>query len=113
METTLPTTAHHLLLCSSCHANWDKDMKKETPTVTLTKEDFGIHDPVDHPSHYLDRVPGIEAIDVTLHFNFNVGNAIKYLWRHGLKGDAVEDLRKAVWYIENEIERIKTYDLQD
>lgn len=39
------------------------------------------------------------------HFNFNVGNALKYLWRAGLKGDAIEDLKKAAWYVNREIER--------
>ena len=39
--------------------------------------------------------------------NFCIGNAMKYLWRAGLKGDAVEDLKKAVWYIEREIKRLE------
>ena len=38
--------------------------------------------------------------------NFCVGNAIKYLWRAGLKGEQIEDLRKARWYIDREIARI-------
>lgn len=61
---------------------------------------------VDHPSHY-NQINGIECIDVVEHFNFNVGNAIKYLWRAGLKGDAIEDLEKAAWYCQREIERVK------
>ncbi len=60
-------------------------------------------DPVNHPSHYTDVVPGIECIDVTEHFSFLRGNAIKYLWRAGAKGDAVQDLHKAAWYIAREI----------
>lgn len=60
-------------------------------------------DPVNHPTHYTDVVPGIECIEVVKHFSFTRGNAIKYLWRAGAKGDVVEDLRKAVWYIESEI----------
>lgn len=39
--------------------------------------------------------------------SFNAGNVIKYIWRHGEKGDAVEDLRKAIWYVEREIQRIE------
>ena len=65
------------------------------------------YDPVNSPAHYKDRVPGIEAIEVTENFNFNVGNALKYLWRHGMKGDPVQDLEKAVWYIQREIKRLK------
>jgi Protein of unknwon function (DUF3310) len=60
-------------------------------------------DAVNHPSHYTDVVPGIECIDVTEHFSFLRGNAIKYLWRAGAKGDAVQDLHKAAWYIAREI----------
>lgn len=61
---------------------------------------------VDHPVHYTSHPSGVECITVTEAFNFNVGNAIKYLWRAGLKNDAVEDLRKAAWYIEREIKRL-------
>ena len=61
---------------------------------------------VDHPPHYLAHPSGVECIAITEHFNFNVGNAIKYLWRAGLKGDAVTDLRKARWYVDREIERV-------
>jgi hypothetical protein len=67
------------------------------------------HDPVNHPSHYTTSdatCPGcertIECIDVVRHLSFNIGNAIKYLWRYKMKnGD--EDLRKAIWYIKNEL----------
>ena len=62
---------------------------------------------VNHPDHY-NQVPGIECIDVVEYFDFNRGNAIKYIWRAGLKSkDAITDLRKAIWYLEREIERIK------
>lgn len=66
-----------------------------------------MNDNVKHPSHYTDRVPGIECIQVTQHFNFNRGNAIKYIWRAGLKGDEIEDLKKAIQYLEFEIARIE------
>lgn len=62
---------------------------------------------VDHPSHYNNHPSGVECIDVIEHFNFNVGSAIKYLWRAGLKtNDPTEDLQKAAWYCQREIERI-------
>lgn len=63
-------------------------------------------DNIDHPPHYNDHPSGIECIQVTRWFNFNLGNAIKYIWRAGLKGNAVEDLKKAAWYINDEILRI-------
>lgn len=70
---------------------------------------------VDHPAHYTSDPSGVECIQVTRHRNFCIGNAIKYLWRAGLKDDParpgvekqVEDLRKAVWYIEDEIARLE------
>lgn len=64
-------------------------------------------DPVNHPPHYTDHPSGIECIRVTEHLNFCIGNAVKYLWRAGRKGDPVQDLRKAVWYIEREISRLQ------
>lgn len=63
-------------------------------------------DAVDHPKHYNSHPAGIECIDVVEHLSFNVGNAIKYLWRAGLKTESpIEDLEKAIWYIRREIER--------
>ena len=66
-------------------------------------------DPINHPPHYTTHPSGVECIEIIEHFNFCVGNAIKYLWRAGLKGDAIDDLRKARWYIDREIER-RTHD---
>jgi hypothetical protein len=65
-----------------------------------------MHDPVNNPAHYTEHPSGIECIQVTEHLSFCVGNAIKYLWRADLKhDDAIEDLKKAAWYINREIER--------
>jgi hypothetical protein len=64
-------------------------------------------DPVNHPEHYMNHPSGVECIQVTEHMNFCIGNAVKYLWRAGFKGDAVEDLKKARWYIEREINRLE------
>lgn len=62
-------------------------------------------DQVNHPSHYTSHPSGIECIQVTEHMGFNLGNAIKYVWRADLKADALEDLRKAIWYINREIQK--------
>lgn len=64
------------------------------------------HDPVNHPKHYTEHPSGVECIEITEHFNFNKGNAMKYIWRSADKGKEVEDLRKARWYIDREIARI-------
>jgi len=66
-----------------------------------------VSDPVHHPQHYTSHPSGVECIEVTEHMNFCVGNAMKYLWRAGLKNDAIEDLEKAKWYIDRELQRIK------
>lgn len=60
-----------------------------------------------NPSHYKQHLSGVECIDITEHLDFCTGNAIKYLWRAGLKGDAVKDLEKAKWYIERRIALLK------
>jgi hypothetical protein len=62
-----------------------------------------------NPSHYRSHPSGIECVTVAEHFGFNLGNAIKYIWRAGLKStDPIEDLRKAAWYIDREIGRLST-----
>lgn len=80
-------------------------------------ESAGI-DNVNHPTHYTSRKiycncscscnnqNPIECIDVTRHFNFNLGNAIKYIWRSDFKGKQKEDLQKAIWYLQDEIKNI-------
>lgn len=60
---------------------------------------------VNHPKHYNDHPSGIECIQVVEHMGFNIGNAMKYLWRADLKGAAIEDLKKAAWYVQREIEK--------
>lgn len=67
------------------------------------------NDIVNHPSHYTDGK--IEVIDFIedKHLNFHRGNAIKYISRAGKKNPEkeIEDLQKAVWYINREIQRLK------
>ena len=62
---------------------------------------------VNHPKHYNSHPSGVECIDIIECMPFNVGNAIKYLWRADEKGAPIEDLQKAAWYINREIERRK------
>lgn len=64
---------------------------------------------VNNPRHYTSHPSGIEAIEITRHMNFNLGNAVKYLWRAGLKDQTktIEDLQKAVFYINDEIARLQ------
>ena len=60
-------------------------------------------DLVNRPPHYTGHPSGIECIQITEHMGFNLGNAVKYIWRCDLKTDAIENLKKAVWYINREI----------
>ena len=69
---------------------------------------YEMYDPVNHPKHYTSHPSGVECIQVTEHMNFCVGNAIKYLWRAGEKGNHLEDLKKARWYIDREINRVSS-----
>jgi len=85
-------------------------MAKITPSPSVN-----IENKVNHPSHYTKHPSGIECIQIIEHYNFCVGNAIKYLWRAGLKSEEgksdmdkqIEDLEKAAWYVNREIERLK------
>lgn len=73
------------------------------------------HDSVNHPKHYTSHPSKVECIEITEHYNFCIGNAIKYLWRCGLKDEAltdpklkqIEDLKKAIWYINREISNLE------
>jgi hypothetical protein len=62
-------------------------------------------DQINRPPHYTQHFSGIECIEVVEHMNFNLGNAVKYIWRADLKDDALENLKKAQWYIAREVER--------
>lgn len=65
------------------------------------------YDPVVAPKHYLSHPSGVEIINITRHHSFCIGNALKYLFRHEHKGNPVEDLRKAIVYIEFAIQDLE------
>lgn len=75
----------------------DWDYMDENEYNTDTPPDL-----VNHPPHYTNHPSGVECIQITEHMSFLMGNAMKYLWRADLK-NGVEDLEKAVWYIQREI----------
>lgn len=64
---------------------------------------------IEHPEYYNKHPSGVECIEVVRHFSFNLGNVIKYIWRAGLKDDNVvlQDLKKARFYLEDEIQRLE------
>jgi hypothetical protein len=89
-------------------------MQRESTDNIQTNEKIWtkkVKDMVNHPPHYTSDPSGVECIQITRHRNFNVGNAIKYLWRAGMKDDAkqIEDLKKAIFYINDEINRLQNH----
>ena len=90
--------------------------RKLEEALILREQDMlrGLHergqDMVNHPKHYTSDPSGVECIEITRHRNFNIGNAFKYLWRAGLKDDkkTIEDLKKAIFYISDEINRLES-----
>ena len=74
-----------------------------------------MEDNVNHPQYYTSHPSGVECIEITRHYCFSIGNAIKYLWRAGLKKDfylddkqkEIEDLQKAIWYINDRIKQLE------
>ena len=93
-------------------ANWERaktidltpagsPLRRKTPITDKTE--FIMPDPVNHPAHY--TTGGIETIDFieAKQLNYNLGNVVKYITRADHKGNRIEDLRKAKWYLEREI----------
>lgn len=64
-------------------------------------------DLINHPPHYTAHPSGVECITITEHMNFCLGNAVKYIWRAGEKSNAIEDLKKARWYLDREISNLE------
>ncbi len=80
------------------------------PAVDTTSYKLGVEkqEAVNHPKHYNEHPSGIECITIVRWMNFNLGNAVKYIWRVGLKSDnPIQDLRKAIWYLEDEIKKLQ------
>ena len=83
----------------------------KTKNIDLEKQ----KDLVNSPDHYTSHPSGIECIEISQYYNFCIGNAIKYLWRNGLKQEQglgskdkqIQDLQKALWYIKREIQNLQ------
>ena len=95
--------------------NCKKSLHSFGSDYDIDKEQLQQKRRVEHPSHYTSHPSGIECIDITRHYCFDIGNAIKYLWRSGLKYEEgisdidkeIEDLNKAIWYINDHINQLK------
>lgn len=89
----MPECKHKIPADTICSRCWSED------EVNQSK-----YDAVEHPKHYNSHPSGIEAILIAEHMNFCLGNVLKYIFRADLKG-GIEDLKKAAWYLDREIER--------
>lgn len=100
---------NYVINCERCKEDYQDEMLRgEHMAAAVLELEAGsqvMHDAVNSPKHYTGHPSGVECIQVTEHMGFCLGNAVKYIWRADLKNDAVEDLRKAAWYIEREIEQ--------
>lgn len=87
----------------------------EEETIAYLIKMNNMEDSVNHPKHYTSHPSGVECIEITRHYCFSIGNAIKYLWRAGLKKEMgledvekeKEDLKKAIWYIMDRIKQLE------
>lgn len=99
-----------------CHGCAGSEDKPNWTPIGIRKFEHGGFDPVEKPAHY--NQGGIECIDaieiVTKDTSgpgaYLIGNAMKYIWRHAYKGKPLEDLRKAVWYINRYIQHLEKND---
>ena len=108
------------MISTSCYLQMLKDVeatsllrdKIKNVTIAMNQE---TSDNVNHPKYYNEHPSGVECIEIARHYCFSIGNAIKYLWRAGLKKDAsltdtekeIEDLKKAIWYIQDRIKELE------
>ena len=90
-------------ICEPCFG------KKSRPNwIAKGTEEIGVY----QPPHYTAHPSGVECIEITETMDFCLGNAIKYIWRAGLKGGQetlIKDLKKAIWYIERRIQLEQKY----
>lgn len=79
----------------------------EVAELTGAEDAEQAHDSINHPKHYTSHPSGIECITITRWMTFNLGNVFKYCWRADEKGATIEDLKKARWYLDDEIARLE------
>ncbi len=112
--------------CKTCKHFFNSKFPDNTPCVDCSRcskfepivaevefpecDDYGyknvdVPDPVSSPSHYTNHPSGVECITIAEHMCFNLGNAMKYIWRSDLKWNRTEDIKKAIWYLERELKR--------
>lgn len=105
VESKVKGQFHHV--CKDCH-NQLRRSEYKVPIWPEQRPQYPsvCKDPI-NPLHYREHPSGVECITITQHENFCIGNAIKYLWRRNRKENPIQDLKKAVWYIQQEIARLE------
>jgi hypothetical protein len=105
-----PVLAHDLRIDHVCQeptcADGDCTLDRNRPGHGFNAPDFSGDDHVNHPKHYNSDPSGIETIDYIEHKSLCIGTAIKYLDRAPYKGHQIQDLEKAIWYVQREIQRL-------
>lgn len=91
--------------------NFEEAARKLDKMYKKSVESYEEYDTINSPKHYTEHPSSVECIEIVEHMNFCLGNAIKYIWRSDKK-NGIEDLRKASWYIEREIDRQEEIKLQ-
>ncbi len=87
----------------------ERQLMEEYEKANIDLQQFweeDVEDLINHPRHY-NSYPDVEVIDITKHMNFCRGNIVKYVARAAFKGTELQDLEKALWYLNTEIARIK------
>lgn len=108
-DCTWATAGLHIHLAKGTAGKGDYKMTLDKVKVKIDPIATDPTDSVNHPKHYTSHPSGVECIQVTRHMNFNIGNVIKYCWRTDHK-NGLEDLRKARWYLDDEINRLEQED---
>lgn len=108
-KTKLPRKVMTLKQIKEATARVQEFIRQDLPPLPSTQIEMfePTPDPVNHPAHY--KVGGIETIDFieAKKLGYNLGNVVKYLTRADHKGNKLEDLRKAQWYLTREINSLK------
>ena len=98
--------------CQEENVRWIPE-EDDRPYLKKVYEDRGVPnkpgDSVNHPKHYNMHPSGVECIEIVEHLPFNLGNAIKYLWRSSFKDKFVEDINKSIWYLKREVARLEDW----
>lgn len=82
------------------------DLRDSGSATTRSEDDPQMPEDPINPAYYRQHPSGVECIDIVEHMTYNLGTAFALIWRAGKKGNVIEDLQKAQWYLDREILRL-------